>query len=152
MSGCVWAVLAFISGLGITVSGNMMSEEVRDRLDHIPHAILKLAARRLDSGQRSTVYEDEWLPELIYILKDAGARRPITRLITGTHFALGILASTRRIARHLHRSASGQPALAAATMLVAARQGGESGAVLEPLPAVSRRCQANALADAPASR
>ena len=48
MSNCAWAVLAFFSGLGITVISDMVSEEVRDRLDHIPHAILKVAARRLD--------------------------------------------------------------------------------------------------------
>jgi hypothetical protein len=120
MSGCVWAVLAFIAGLGIAVIGDMVSEEVRDRLDHIPHTILKLAARRLDSGQRSALYEDEWLPELTYILKGAEAR-PITRLITGIHYALGILATTRQIARHLHRSASGQHALAEATMLPLAK-------------------------------
>lgn len=116
MSNCVWAVLAFFSGLGITVIGDMVSEEVRDRLDHIPHAILKLAAGRLDTGQRSSVYDDEWLPELCYILRGAEAR-PITRLITGTHYALGILITTQRIARHLHRSAAGEPAPTEATAL-----------------------------------
>lgn len=146
MSGWAWAVLAFIGGLGITVTGDMVSEEVRDRLDHIPRAILKLAAGRLDPGQRSTVYVDEWLPELTYILKGAEAR-PITRLITGTHYALGILASTRRIARHLRRSAPGQPALAGAAMLQPAKAEGQGqfwnryrryleDAKLMPLPAV----------------
>jgi Z1 domain len=120
MSDCVWAVLAFFSGLGITVIGDMVSEEVRDRLDHIPHAILKLAAGRLEPGQRSSVYDDEWLPELCYILRGAEAR-PITRLITGTHYALGILITTHRIARHLHRSAVAEPALAEATALPPAR-------------------------------
>lgn len=108
MSGVVCALLAFLAGLGVTVLGDMVSEEVRDRLDHIPHFMLKLAARRLDAGQRSAVYEDEWLPELTYILKGAETR-PITRLFTGIRYALGILASVRRIARRLHRSALGQP-------------------------------------------
>jgi hypothetical protein len=120
MSSCVWAVLAFFSGLGITVIGDVVSEEVRDRLDHIPHAILKLAAGRLDPGQRSSVYDDEWLPELYYILRGAEAR-PITRLITGTHYALGILIATHRIASHLHRSAAGELAPAEATALSPAR-------------------------------
>jgi hypothetical protein len=120
MSNCAWAVLAFFGGLGITVISDMVSEEVRDRLDHIPHAILKLAARRLDPGRRSSVYDDEWLPELCYILRGDEAR-PITRLITGTYYALGILITTRRIARHLHRSAVGEPAPAEATALRPAR-------------------------------
>jgi hypothetical protein len=114
MSGFGWAVLAFIAGLGVTVLGDMVSEEVRDRLDHIPHVILKLAARRLDAGKRSALYEDEWLPELTYILKGAETR-PITRLFTGTRYALGILASAHRVARHLHRAAPLQPALSPST-------------------------------------
>jgi len=80
--------------------GDMVSEEVRDRLDHLPHAILRLAARRLDPGLREDVYDDEWMPELTYILKGDEAR-PITRLYHGTRFALGILAAARRIARRL---------------------------------------------------
>jgi Z1 domain len=116
VSGYVWAILAFIAGLGVAVLGDMVSEEVRDRLDHIPHAILKLAARRLDAGQRSALYADEWLPELTYILTGAETR-PITRLFTGTHYALGILASAHRTARHLHRSAPAQPALLPSTSL-----------------------------------
>jgi hypothetical protein len=41
---------------------------------------------------------------LTYILKGDEAR-PITRLIKGTHYALGILVSARRITGHLHREA-----------------------------------------------
>lgn len=66
MTGLVWGIIAFFVGLGMTALGDMVSEEVRDRLDHLPHAILRLAARRLDAGQRITVYEDEWLPELAH--------------------------------------------------------------------------------------
>ena len=96
--------------------GDMASEEIRDRLDHLPHAILRLAARRLKPSQRITVYQDEWLPELTYILKGAEAR-PITRLITGTRFALGILAGASRIARHLRYqpTKAGEPSPAGIT-------------------------------------
>jgi hypothetical protein len=104
VTGPLWAVIAFIAGLGAAALGDMVSEEVRDRLDHLPHALLHLAARRLDPTQRITVYEDEWLPELAYILKGDQAR-PVTRLIHGTSYALGILTATPRITRHLHRPA-----------------------------------------------
>lgn len=100
MTGFLWAVLALVSSLGMTALGDMVSEEVRDRLDHLPHAILRLAARRLGPDQRAVVYEDEWMPELTYILKGDEAR-PITRLYHGTRFALGIFASARRIERDL---------------------------------------------------
>jgi len=97
----LWGALGFLAALGTTVFGGMVSQEVRDRLDHLPHAILRLAARRLTPSQRSSIYQDEWIPELTYILQDADAR-PITRLILGTRFALGILNSTGRISRRLN--------------------------------------------------
>jgi hypothetical protein len=108
MTGLIWGVLGFLAALATTVLSDMVSEEVRARLDHLPHAILRLAARRLTSAQQTAIYQDEWLPELTYILKGAETR-PITRLITGTRYALGILASTGRIAQHVHRTANPQP-------------------------------------------
>ena len=78
-----------VGGLILAVFGEMVSQEVRDRLDHLPHAILRLAAWWLDPAQRTATYDDEWLPELTYILKGDEAR-PITRLYDGTRFALGI--------------------------------------------------------------
>jgi len=101
MSGYLWA-LAGLLGLAMTALRGMVSEEMRDRLQHLPHAILRLAARRLTFSQLTTVYQDEWLPELTYILKRAEAR-PITCLVTGTWYALGILISASRISHHLHR-------------------------------------------------
>jgi hypothetical protein len=102
MTGFLLAILGVLAALGMTALGDMVSEEVRDRLDHLPHAILGLAAKRLDAEQRSTLYNDEWMPELIYILKGDEAL-PITRLYHGTRFALGILVSTHRIASQLNR-------------------------------------------------
>jgi hypothetical protein len=101
VTGLVWAALAFLAMAGTAVLGDMVSEEARDRLDRLPHAILRAAARRLPPEDRVTMYHDNWLPELAYILKGAEAR-PVTRLATGTWYALGILATSRRAARHLH--------------------------------------------------
>jgi hypothetical protein len=108
MTGLLWSALGLLAGLGMTALGDMASEEIRDRLDHLPHAILRLAARRLTAEERSTFYEDEWLPELTYILKGAETR-PITRLITGTRYALGILTTTGHITRQARRTSSSQP-------------------------------------------
>jgi hypothetical protein len=111
VNGYLAALLAIVSGIAIAAVGELISEEVRDRLDQVPRGILRLAARRLDPGQRATVYRDEWEPELTYILGGTEAR-PVTRLITGSWYAFGILLNARRIARHLHRPAPGQPAAA----------------------------------------
>jgi hypothetical protein len=110
VTGFAWAVVSVFGCLAMTALGDMVSEEVRDRLDHLPHAILHVAAMRLDSAQRVTVYEDEWLPELAYILKGDEAR-PITRLISGSWFAVGILVKSNRITQHLHRPLPEQPPL-----------------------------------------
>jgi hypothetical protein len=96
VTGFMWAALALIGGLGMTALGDMVSEEVRDRLDHLPHAILQLAASRLDPELRVRYYEEDWLPDLAFLLKGDEAR-PVTRLIHGTSFALGILMSADRI-------------------------------------------------------
>jgi hypothetical protein len=111
VTGFWWGVLGFFGGLGVTAFGDLVSEEVRDRLDHLPHAILRLAARRLAPMQRAAIYQDEWLPELTYILRGDQAR-PITRLYHGTGFALGIAFSVRRIGASLkpELSAQGSPA------------------------------------------
>jgi hypothetical protein len=104
MSGYLLAFLTIVGGLFTAAVGDMVSEEVRDRLDHVPHAILKLAASRLDASHRAAIYGDEWLPELTYILQGDEAR-PVSRVYHGTRYALGILIAARRIARDLHRSA-----------------------------------------------
>ena len=96
------AVLGIVGGLAMTVLGDMVSEEARDRLDHLPQAILRLAARRVDSAKREAIYDDEWLPELTYILKGDEAR-PVTRLFVGTRYAFGILFNARTIIRRLTR-------------------------------------------------
>ena len=99
MTGYLWAALGVVSAFGMAAIGDMVSEEVRDRLDHLPQAILRLAARRLDPDQWASVYEEVWLTDLAYFLKGDKAR-PVTRLVHGTSFALGILVSAHRIARH----------------------------------------------------
>jgi transcriptional regulator with XRE-family HTH domain len=95
-----WVVLGALGTLGLAAVGDLISEEFRDRLEYLPHAILRLAAHRLDPSKRVTVYVDEWIPELTYILKGDEAR-PVTRLYHGMRFAFGILVAVRRIDRDL---------------------------------------------------
>lgn len=91
---------SIVGGLVAAGFGEILSQEIRDRLDHLPHAILRLAARRLCPAQRASIYEDEWMPELTFILKGDEAR-PITRLYHGTRYAVGILATAPCIASRL---------------------------------------------------
>lgn len=109
MSGLLWTVIAIVAALVMAAITNLVSEEARGWLDLLPRSILRLAAHRLNEAQRSTIYEDEWLPELAYILRGAESR-PITRLIRGLTFALGLLATAKRISQRLHgRSAITAP-------------------------------------------
>jgi Domain of unknown function (DUF5753) len=108
VSGCLVAVLSLAGSLLAAAIGDAVSEEIRDRLDHLPHAILRLAAARLSAADRAARYDGEWLPELTYILKGNEAR-PVTRLYHGTRFALGILMAARRITRTLRRAEAAWP-------------------------------------------
>jgi anti-anti-sigma regulatory factor len=101
MTGLLWAALGILGGFGMAAIGDMVSEEVRDRLDHLPHAILRLAAWRLDPALRASLYEEVWLPDLAYHLKGDEAR-PVTRLYHGICFAAGMLASAHRSSRSLN--------------------------------------------------
>jgi hypothetical protein len=110
VSGYLVAVLSILGSLLAAAIGDAVSEEIRDRLDHLPHAILRLAAARLSAAERAASYDGEWLPELTYILKGNEAR-PVSRLYHGTRFALGILVTARRITRALRRAETGWPRL-----------------------------------------
>jgi hypothetical protein len=100
VTGFLWTALGLLCGFGMTAIGDMVSQEVRDRLDHLPQAILRLAALRLDPAQRGALYKEVWLPDLAYFLRGDEAR-PVTRLFQGTWYALGILVSARQSAREL---------------------------------------------------
>lgn len=112
MTSLAWAVLTLAGVFLIAALGDLVSEEIRGWLDLAPRAILRLAATQLDPAQRETIYQDEWLPELLYALRGAEAR-PVTRLIRGTTYATGILIASRRIARRLTRSHPSQQATTA---------------------------------------
>lgn len=103
MTGYVLASLIFVGGIITAVIGELLNEEIRGWLDYLPRFLLRLAAKRLDPAGKITIYEDEWLPELTCILRGAEAR-PISRLILGVKFSVGLLITAKRIARHLHRT------------------------------------------------
>jgi hypothetical protein len=106
VSAFLWTALGVLGSFGLAAIGDMMSEEVRDRLDHLPQAILRLAAMRVNEMERAILYEEVWLPDLAYFLRGDEAR-PVTRLYHGVRFALGILAASKRISCTLS-SASGR--------------------------------------------
>jgi hypothetical protein len=99
MIGLAWAVLGLVGMFLFAALGDLVSEEIRGWLDMAPCAILHLAAARLAPELRESTYQEEWLPELIYVLRGAESR-PITRLIRGTTFAVGLFLAARRIAQH----------------------------------------------------
>jgi hypothetical protein len=118
MTGYVLASLIFVGGIITAVTGELISEEIRGWLDSLPRVILRLGARRLDPTGKITIYDDEWLPELTCILRGAEAR-PISRVIIGVKFSVGLLITAKRIARHLHRIAP-EPARPGASPLATA--------------------------------
>lgn len=95
MSAWTWAVLAIVGGLFVLAGSDLVSEELRGWLDLAPRAVLRLAAVQLRPGQRKKVLEEVWIPDLMYVLRGKESR-PITRLIRGMWFAVGLLVSVLR--------------------------------------------------------
>lgn len=109
----IWGIVGFLIALIVATVGDLVSEELRGRLDRMPYAVLRLAIRRLPAEIRQSV-GDEWRAELHHILHRAKGL-PITRFASGIPYALGLLRTARRIGRELkavrtvtsHRPASG---------------------------------------------
>jgi hypothetical protein len=99
----IWAVLSLALAVLVAALGELVSDEIRARLDRIPFAMLAAAARRLPAKQRADMHEQAWLPELHHILRGDQAM-PITRLIHGTRFAAGLWLAAPRISRELKQS------------------------------------------------
>lgn len=99
MSALVIAVLGLAGGfIGIAVA-DLVSEEIRARLDKAPEAIIRVAVSRLPVSLREEL-SDEWSAELAEILSGSEAL-PVTRLWVGTRFAIGLLLSSPRVGRAL---------------------------------------------------
>jgi hypothetical protein len=93
-------VFSFIVAVLIAAIGELVSDEIRARLDRMPLALLAAAARRLPPEQRDELYGQAWLPELRHILQGDEAT-PITRLIHGVRYALRLWLSAPQIGREL---------------------------------------------------
>ena len=98
------SVVVYVLGLVVAVLlgavGELVSDEIRARLDRIPLGILTMASKRLPPEQRKTIYAEAWLPELRYILQGDEAT-PITRLIHGIRFAGSLCLSAPKVVREL---------------------------------------------------
>jgi hypothetical protein len=96
----LWLLLiAFAGFVAFAAVGDLVSAEVRGRLDALPHAVLRLAARRLPDDLRAERLA-EWEGELHEILCGAEAL-PVTRLWRGLRYAVGIVRAAPSIARAL---------------------------------------------------
>jgi HD domain len=101
MNAFAVAVLALAGGfLGVAMA-DLVSEEIRARLDKAPRALLRVAVLRLPASLRGEL-SDEWSAELAEILSGSEAL-PVTRLWVGGRFAVGLLFSSRRVGRALGR-------------------------------------------------
>lgn len=94
--------LAFAVFLAVVAAAllELLKDELRGQIERIPFALLRLARRRVPADLRETLYDHEWLPELHHIVADA-ERLPITCLVQGTAYALGLVMAAPAIAEEL---------------------------------------------------
>jgi len=91
-------LLGLVVAVLIAAVGELVSDEIRARLDRIPLALLAAASRRIAPEFRTELYDEAWLPELQHILQGDEAM-PITRLIHGTRYAVRLWLSAPHISR-----------------------------------------------------
>ena len=99
MSPLAWLLGAALTLMLATLS-SMVSNEAKARLDRIPYGLLSIAVRRLPQQIRADVGQ-EWHAELDHILHRVEAY-PITRLLLGTRFALGLLRVAPAVGKSLN--------------------------------------------------
>lgn len=96
-------LIGFVVALLVTIIGDMVSEEVRTRLDRLPHLVIKLAGRRLNDDIR-TQFISDWTAELGGIIRQHRASGlPITRFVIGLRFGWGLLRTAKQTNAALSR-------------------------------------------------
>jgi hypothetical protein len=92
--------LAVVLALVAAAVLDLLKDEVRGQIERIPYAVLRVARLRLPAELRRRLYDGEWRPELDHIWTRL-ERVPLTRLIVGTRFALGLARVAPAVAREL---------------------------------------------------
>jgi hypothetical protein len=85
------------------VFGHMLQEEAATRLSRIPFALIRLATARLPRELRDDMAA-EWRAELNFLLHSTEGM-PLTRLLRGIRYSLGMVKSAPAIADNLRGSA-----------------------------------------------
>ena len=92
-------IAGFLTALAGAVFTGLAAQEIRGWLDAVPGVLLRLARRRLPPENRDTLY-DEWAAELHIVLHRMKGR-PLSRLVFGIRYAVGLLRTARCIADEL---------------------------------------------------
>jgi hypothetical protein len=131
MSAFVWLVSGVVGGVVMATITDLLSEEMRARLDRLPQALVWVAVRRLPAHAREDMRR-EWVGELHEYLHGHHAV-PVTRLVKGSWFALSLIWGSKKVAQGLpeadqsvtdRRDASPAPQTAAAAQVDEAHRAG----------------------------
>lgn len=139
MNGWWGGAAAAAGALGLAVVANVASEEIIGQLGRVPRAVIWLAIRRVASSCRADL-EDEWLAELAAISRPSEGL-PITRLLVGLRYALGLLRAAKVIEAELSGDTPRSPGkgrwaaavLAVVSAALAAGLGWLPGSLLVPV-------------------
>jgi hypothetical protein len=111
MTALLYLTFGAVIAMIVAAIMDLVSEELRARLDRVPVALLRLAALRMPKGCREG-YLEEWQGELREFLHGDEAL-PVTRLAKGIHYAGGILAAAGSVRRGILAEARGHRTRAA---------------------------------------
>lgn len=99
----IGSLIAVLVGLLLLVLGkvclDLASKQAQGWLFELCFAVLRVARRRLPAALRTIRHDEEFVPELQYILFDRYANQPIVGLFKGFRYAFGHVRSARQLAR-----------------------------------------------------
>jgi hypothetical protein len=98
VSALKWVGGLLLAWVVLEMLKNLVLVETATRLERIPYAILRLARRRLPVEHRKTIHDQEWLPELVVIVRETEGL-PITRLVRGVLYSIGLLFVASRVSK-----------------------------------------------------
>jgi hypothetical protein len=125
-----WLILAALGFLWLAVKGaasEMFQEEAKTRLTHLPNVFIRLAAMRLPKEVRDD-NAAEWRGELATVLIDTDGL-PLTRLLRGTRYAMGLFWAAGSVARELAEEEGATSGRAPASVLLPDLPIGRTGSV-----------------------
>ncbi|MBG0818286.1 hypothetical protein [Planomonospora sp. ID82291] len=88
--GALLFIVTTVVAVLCTTCSDLIKQEAATRLERLPLWLLHRAARDLPADIRDEVLDEQWIPDLLHVCRDADGM-PLTRVWKGARFAIGLM-------------------------------------------------------------